>query len=417
MSSQGLGLRALVAARLAAAADDIFALFERTVAEYEEQLGRLQEQSTAERVALNPGEGRAGAGSGQEKDFPVLLGDTEVKEEPEEHKVCMKTEDLRTPCRDTHLLYTRPDLHTHYTYNTTPLLSHLHPETKGETRVETREEDSYIYSTSVEAAEAKAQLHNSLGHDRVSSCGLVLTEQTSDQLLNVQGGSELYSSYLDSQADSSQCVSGAVSWTAPFSCSEQGAAPFSCSEEGAAPLSCSEQGPACALKRHQCEECPRTFVSRSHLERHRGVHSGEKPFSCSFCGKSFNTKGYLVVHTRTHTGERPYSCQLCSKGFSHRSAYNFHLQTHRADRRFVCALCGKSFTVEAYLKVHMKTHSGERPYECALCGRRFGRANVLKSHMKIHSDEKPFSCSQCGHSFTHKHNLEMHRRTHRKHNT
>lgn len=38
-------LRSLVNQRLAAAADEIFGLFERTIAEYEEELGRCKEEN------------------------------------------------------------------------------------------------------------------------------------------------------------------------------------------------------------------------------------------------------------------------------------------------------------------------------------------------------------------------------------
>lgn len=45
--------RSLVKQRLAAAAEEIFGLFERTIAEYEEQLGRSQAENRRQRQLLD----------------------------------------------------------------------------------------------------------------------------------------------------------------------------------------------------------------------------------------------------------------------------------------------------------------------------------------------------------------------------
>ena len=47
---------------------------------------------------------------------------------------------------------------------------------------------------------------------------------------------------------------------------------------------------------YSCDECGKTFLWPSHLESHKRIHSGIKPFICEFCNKSFTQKGHLERH-------------------------------------------------------------------------------------------------------------------------
>ncbi|XP_055088226.1 uncharacterized protein LOC117392730 isoform X2 [Periophthalmus magnuspinnatus] len=105
-------LRALVQERLTAAAEEIFALFERTIAEYEEELRRSKEENqrslrgplqTADRdkqlvkpapdrfhsAALNPGDQMPWLSPGLKQESPET---PQVKEEPEEPRVKQEEE-------------------------------------------------------------------------------------------------------------------------------------------------------------------------------------------------------------------------------------------------------------------------------------------------------------------------------------
>lgn len=55
----------------------------------------------------------------------------------------------------------------------------------------------------------------------------------------------------------------------------------------------------------------------------------KKRFICPYCGKCFERAGHLERHKRIHTGERPYRCELCEKRFNQKCSLKEHLKIHR----------------------------------------------------------------------------------------
>ena len=52
--------------------------------------------------------------------------------------------------------------------------------------------------------------------------------------------------------------------------------------------------------RYKCEECDKSFITPSKLERHSFTHSGLQPYQCHLCQRTYNQPGNLKVHIKSH---------------------------------------------------------------------------------------------------------------------
>ena len=56
-----------------------------------------------------------------------------------------------------------------------------------------------------------------------------------------------------------------------------------------------------------CCQCGKVFTTKSKLNCHEKIHTGNKPFICSKCDYQCSRPGHLKTHKRIHTDEKPYS--------------------------------------------------------------------------------------------------------------
>ncbi|KAM4743730.1 uncharacterized protein FYW61_022030 isoform 1-T2 [Anableps anableps] len=140
--------------------------------------------------------------------------------------------------------------------------------------------------------------------------------------------------------------------------------------------------------------------------------SGSKSLKCSVCGKTFSSNFKMRKHYRIHTGEKPYSCKICRKAFRESKYLSVHMRTHTGEKPYSCETCGKSFSQNSHLSSHKRTHTGEKPHPCSTCGRRFAEASALRNHMLTHTGEKPFSCHICGKILRYSSSLSAHMKIH-----
>ncbi|XP_078020087.1 uncharacterized protein LOC117246325 [Epinephelus lanceolatus] len=320
-------LRSLVKQRLTAAAEDIFGLFERTIAEYEEEICRSKEENERQRKLLdavfNP-QLRLHRADIQQ----LLMVKEEVppeqqewsssvdQEDPERPHIKEEQEELWISQEGEQLQGLEEDDITKFTPTPVPVKSEDDEE---------KPQSSQLHQRHTEQMETEAE-----GED----CGGAEPARNSDP-----------DTHLKPKTDDSD------DWT-------------------------ETREPQSGLNSLENDEVPVSdFTVR------------EKRFGCSECGKRFGHSGHLKVHMRSHTGEKPFSCSECGKRFGYSGDLKKHMTSHSGEKLFSCSECGKRFGYSGDLKKHMRCHTGEKPFSCSICGRSFTQNGNLRTHMKIHEGE------------------------------
>ncbi|KAJ0065706.1 hypothetical protein NL108_016864 [Boleophthalmus pectinirostris] len=447
-------LRALVSERLSAAADEIFALVETTIAEYEEELRRSREENQRnqrnQRLPDPSGAGdRAAVQSRWFSPEPSIneekAASPRIKEEAEEPSVKQEEESL--------------------------------PEFTA-VCVKSEEPSSLLRLRQTEAREKEEQPARAQGH--FPSRADPQTDRSSDTDDDEDWEAPAAASTArteteehgerDEQTPRKRKGAGGEILECPF-CQKgfttkhnlethtrvhTGEKTYRC------PICRSSFVRKCSLKAHarthrdgnlyRCSVCARAFPQLSSLTQHYRTHTGEKPYSCSVCNNRFTQHHHLTEHMRTHTGERPYSCSVCGKAFARSFTLKIHHRQHksgqdaqggrlslrlsaaqresgvsapgapghasanattqREGKLYCCSVCGRTFSQLSSLTQHNRTHTGEKPYSCSVCNNRFTQQHHLTEHMRIHTGERPYSCSVCGKTFARSFTLKIHMKTH-----
>ncbi|XP_059205847.1 zinc finger protein 37 homolog [Centropristis striata] len=334
-------VRALVEQRLTAAAEEIFGLFERTIAEYEEQLCRSKEKNERQQKLLdavfNPQIQLHRADVQQlslrEEEFPSEQQEgscslDQDQEDPEPPHIKEEQEKPWSSQEGEQLQGLEEADITKFTFTPVPVKSEEDEE---------KPQSSQLHQTQTEQMETEAD-----GED----CGGPEPDRNSDPEPHLQPDTG------DEPADSSEPeTDDSADWKE----TREPQSGLNCLKKDGRPV------------------------------RDSSFRAGEKQFSCSECGKRFGFKLYLERHMRLHTGGKPFSCSVCKKTFYWSASLKLHMRLHTGENLFSCSVCKKNFTLSGNLKVHMRLHTGEKPFSCSVCAKSFTQSGHLKAHMRVHT--------------------------------
>jgi len=198
------------------------------------------------------------------------------------------------------------------------------------------------------------------------------------------------------------------------------------------------------LRRYQCGDCPKAFLTMQHLKSHVLSHNQEKNFTCGICSQRFIHADTLRRHmVRKHIKSQTFKCDKCPKEYK----FKYVLQLHKKNKHnleekeekneenvesanenqpivkkeevlfkerqteFVCYVCGKVFSKKYFLQNHLLIHSGAKPYTCEVCNKSFRQKGHLQRHQKTHSGERNYQCSYCSKRFTRQEHLIVHEKS------
>ncbi|XP_041810707.1 histone-lysine N-methyltransferase PRDM9-like [Chelmon rostratus] len=266
-------LRLLINQRLTAAAEEIFGVFGRTIAEYEEEISRSKLEIDRQRrlldLSMKPQisvQVNSSALSEQQDWSSSLdlnqMKSPHIKEEEEEEE-----EELWTPQQEE-------------TPQTTPLLFQ-----SGGGR--NKQDDNHMTSRS--------------------------RQDPQDSELDYQPGTSVQHPCSDLDEDCPEA-------------SDPASGNDHLDSELEAPLSE-------VVDSYICTICGRAFAQRGHWAKHVQVHrkvetKADKSYTCDICGKRLTRFDGYQKHLRIHTGEKPYCCDECGRRFSDNSNYKRHIRTH-----------------------------------------------------------------------------------------
>jgi hypothetical protein len=158
------------------------------------------------------------------------------------------------------------------------------------------------------------------------------------------------------------------------------------------------------VKKHQCDLCSRTYLTRKYLLVHKKARHDGVRYKCDLCEREYVTKTGKERHMRSFHEKETHECNSCGKLFRYKSnmiSHTKHVCNTRRQRSFVitnpvtrintvkCLLCGKNIS-SGYLTRHITQYCREmiakHRWYCNLCNSSVALTDKV-SHMKSnHSD-------------------------------
>lgn len=358
--SKAQTLRRLVTERLAAAAEEIFSLVEKTIEEYEQELSRSEKENQRKQQLLDsvlnprvllpsagaqvqtfPGPGPPGPPSPGPGLTHEVTQTQPIKQEPEETGVSQTQEQLRgfgteeesalsAVMKEEALLLQQMQMEPTEETEAKEISVEMEGDTDSDTSSDTDSDDSSTTDSD----------------DTGSNAGLDDTDRTSFEFSGAD---------IEPAAD----------------------------EEDFNIVQKSSQH-----HKHKCSVCQRRFKSLPGLLIHSKIHREDY---CSLCvrkhGKQMTPEEHMKAHAHTHTDMKSFACPVCNLFFPGMNQLQAHMRVHLRIKTYTCSVCKKVFSKKGALDAHTKIHIGEKPWRCALCQKDFTTSHSLRVHMRSHAPQ------------------------------
>jgi KRAB domain-containing zinc finger protein len=172
---------------------------------------------------------------------------------------------------------------------------------------------------------------------------------------------------------------------------------------------------------YQCNICFVYLGNDLQLQRHvRELHSEKRTYykaSCCHCGKNdFLSKWNYKYHMyKYHQVPFDYQCNQCEKSFIDQSSLDKHQRFHSKSRQHFCDICNRAFESPKLMKVHKRrVHFTLTDEVCPICNKKYKGKNSLGKHLRLHSGNKPFNCDLCNIGYPTKQGLMKHWKRHKE---
>uniref|UniRef100_UPI0037E94C34 zinc finger protein 774-like n=1 Tax=Semicossyphus pulcher TaxID=241346 RepID=UPI0037E94C34 len=268
-------LRLLINQRLTAAAEEIFGVFGRTIAEYEEEISRSKLEIDRQRRLLD---------LSRKPQISLELNSSALPEQ-QEWSPSLDLNEINPP--------------------------HIKEEEEDEEAADQNDGHFLLFRNS--------SVRNEEDNDHMtSSLSKFSCQDLEDSDVDPQPGTSVQQSSSDLDEDAPE-ASDPASGNGQLDCFEM------------------EQQLSEVVDSYICPICGRAFAQRGHWAKHMQVHRKvenkvDRSYTCDICGKRLTRFDGYQKHLRIHTGEKPYCCHQCGRRFSDNSNYKRHIRTHMGQK-------------------------------------------------------------------------------------